>query len=75
MRLIGVISVVSVHALLLGIALAINALDSDSDEIKKDLADIVHNGIYLAGGGALLRGLDKRLTDKIKNYTCNLKIV
>ena len=23
------------------------------------------NGIYLAGGGALLRGLDKRLTDKI----------
>lgn len=29
-------------------------------------ADIVSNGIYLAGGGALLRGLDKRLTDKIK---------
>ena len=28
-------------------------------------ADIVHNGIWLAGGGALLRGLDKRLTDKI----------
>ena len=28
-------------------------------------ADIVHNGIYLSGGGALLRGLDKRLTDKI----------
>ena len=28
-------------------------------------ADIVSNGIYLAGGGALLRGLDKRLTDKI----------
>ena len=28
-------------------------------------ADIVLNGIYLAGGGALLRGLDKRLTDKI----------
>ena len=26
-------------------------------------ADIVRNGIYLAGGGALLRGLDKRLTD------------
>lgn len=26
---------------------------------------IVKNGIYLAGGGALLRGLDKRLTDKI----------
>ncbi len=29
-------------------------------------ADIVHNGIYLTGGGALLRGLDKRLTDKMK---------
>ena len=28
-------------------------------------ADIVNHGIYLAGGGALLRGLDKRLTDKI----------
>lgn len=28
-------------------------------------ADIVKNGIYLAGGGALLRGLDRRLTDKI----------
>ena len=28
-------------------------------------ADIVNRGIYLAGGGALLKGLDKRLTDKI----------
>ncbi len=28
-------------------------------------ADIVSRGIHLAGGGALLRGLDKRLTDKI----------
>ncbi|MDP4209535.1 MAG: rod shape-determining protein [Bacteroidota bacterium] len=28
-------------------------------------ADIVTKGVYLAGGGALLRGLDKRLTDKI----------
>ena len=28
-------------------------------------ADIVKNGIWLAGGGALLRGLDKRLRDKI----------
>ena len=25
----------------------------------------MRNGIYLSGGGALLRGLDKRLTDKI----------
>ena len=29
-------------------------------------ADIVKNGIYLAGGGALLRGLAKRFTDKIR---------
>lgn len=29
-------------------------------------ADIVKKGIYLAGGGALLRGLDRRLADKIK---------
>ena len=28
-------------------------------------ADIVKNGIYLSGGGALLRGLDRRLTDKM----------
>jgi rod shape-determining protein MreB len=28
-------------------------------------ADIVNKGIYLAGGGALLRGLSKRFTDKI----------
>ncbi|MBE0652803.1 MAG: rod shape-determining protein [Bacteroidales bacterium] len=28
-------------------------------------ADIVQSGIYLAGGGALLRGLDKRFTNKI----------
>jgi len=29
-------------------------------------ADIVQKGIFLTGGGALLRGLDKRLTDKIQ---------
>jgi len=28
-------------------------------------ADIVTKGVFLTGGGALLRGLDKRLTDKI----------
>jgi len=28
-------------------------------------SDIVENGIYLSGGGALLRGLAKRLSDKI----------
>ena len=40
----------------------INALENTPPELY---ADIVHNGIYLTGGGALLRGLDKRLTDKI----------
>ena len=41
----------------------ISALEATPPELY---ADIVHNGIYLAGGGALLRGLDKRLSDKIK---------
>jgi len=27
-------------------------------------ADIYHTGLYLAGGGALLRGLDKRISQK-----------
>ena len=40
----------------------LNALEKTPPEIY---ADIVKNGIYLTGGGALLRGLDKRLTDKI----------
>ena len=40
----------------------LSALENTPPELY---ADIVVNGIYLAGGGALLRGLDKRLTDKI----------
>ncbi len=28
-------------------------------------SDIVENGIFLSGGGALLRGIDKRFTDKV----------
>lgn len=40
----------------------LSALDTTPPELY---ADIVRNGIYLTGGGALLRGLDKRLTDKI----------
>ena len=40
----------------------LSALEQTPPELY---ADIVRNGIYLAGGGALLRGLDKRLTDKI----------
>ncbi len=40
----------------------LSALEQTPPELY---ADIVRNGIYLTGGGALLRGLDKRLTDKI----------
>ncbi len=43
-------------------AAVLNALEQTPPELY---ADIVKNGIYLTGGGALLRGLDKRLTDKI----------
>lgn len=40
----------------------LSALEQTPPELY---SDIVNNGIYLTGGGALLRGLDKRLTDKI----------
>ena len=40
----------------------LSALEQTPPELY---ADIVRNGIWLAGGGAMLRGLDKRLTDKI----------
>ena len=43
-------------------AAVLSALEQTPPELY---ADIVRNGVYLAGGGALLRGLDKRLTDKI----------
>ncbi len=43
-------------------AAVLSALEQTPPELY---ADIVTNGIYLAGGGAMLRGLDKRLTDKI----------
>ena len=43
-------------------AAVLSALEQTPPELY---ADIVKNGIYLTGGGALLRGLDKRLTDKI----------
>lgn len=39
-----------------------NALESTPPELYQD---IVHNGVYLTGGGALLRGIDKRLTQKV----------
>ncbi|GAP71874.1 rod shape-determining protein [Bacteroidia bacterium] len=40
----------------------LSALENTPPELY---ADIVRNGIYLAGGGALLKGLDKRLQEKI----------
>lgn len=40
----------------------LSALENTPPELY---ADIVRNGIYLTGGGALLKGLDKRLADKI----------
>ncbi|MCC8038889.1 MAG: rod shape-determining protein [Bacteroidales bacterium] len=43
-------------------AAVLSALEDTPPELY---ADIVRNGIWLAGGGALIRGLDKRLTDKI----------
>lgn len=39
-----------------------NTLENTPPELY---ADIVRNGIYLTGGGALMRGLEKRLTEKI----------
>ena len=41
----------------------LQALEATPPELY---ADIVNNGIWLTGGGALLRGLDKRLSDKIQ---------
>ena len=43
-------------------AAILGALEQTPPELY---ADIVTKGIWLAGGGALLRGLDKRLTSKI----------
>ncbi len=40
----------------------LSALEQTPPELY---ADIVRNGIYLTGGGANLRGLDKRLSEKI----------
>jgi len=40
----------------------LSALEQTPPELY---ADIVKNGIYLTGGGALLRGLSKRFSDKI----------
>jgi rod shape-determining protein MreB len=41
----------------------LQALENTPAELS---ADIFRTGIYLAGGGSLLRGLDKRLHNKVK---------
>ena len=43
-------------------AAMLNVLEQTPPELY---ADIVNKGIYLTGGGALLRGLDRRLSDKL----------
>ncbi|EQD97489.1 hypothetical protein L931_07795, partial [Helicobacter pylori PZ5024] len=44
-----------------------SALRSVLEEVKPDLAkDIVQNGVVLTGGGALIKGLDKYLSDMVK---------
>lgn len=43
-------------------AAVIHVLEQTPPELY---ADIVENGIFLSGGGALLRGLDKRLSEKV----------
>ncbi len=54
------------HCLEKTIAKIETAVLSALEETPPELyADIVKNGIWLTGGGALLRGLSKRLTDKI----------
>ena len=50
------------------IAIVLRALEKVPPELS---ADIHSNGIYLTGGGALIRGLDKLLEEKtsLKVYT------
>jgi len=44
-------------------AAILGALENTPPELS---ADILKNGIYLTGGGSLLRGLDKRISEKTK---------
>ena len=44
-------------------AAVINALETTPPELS---ADIYKTGVYMAGGGSLLRGLDKRISKKTK---------
>jgi rod shape-determining protein MreB len=44
-------------------AAILGAIENTPPELS---ADILKNGIYLTGGGSLLRGLDKRISEKTK---------
>ncbi len=45
----------------------INAINRLLEESQPDLVrDVVDNGIYLAGGGALIKGMDKRIENELK---------
>jgi len=55
------------HALDKSIAKVEEAILKALETTPPELAsDIHHNGLYLTGGGALLRGLDKRIGQKTK---------
>ena len=58
--LMGSVAVAMVRSVKLDAAL-MKVLETMPPELY---ADIVKNGIYLAGGGALIKGLDKRLNAK-----------
>ena len=54
------------HCLDKSIARLEAAIQSTLEQTPPELySDIVENGIFLSGGGSLLRGLDKRLSDKM----------
>ena len=52
------------EALMHSLRIVVNSIKNIIEEIPPELiADIMHKGIVLAGGGALLRGLDKLVHD------------
>ena len=54
------------HCLDKSIARLETAIQQTLEQTPPELySDIVENGIFLSGGGALLRGLDKRLSEKV----------
>ena len=54
------------HCLDKSIARLETAIQQTLEQTPPELySDIVENGIFLSGGGALLRGLDKRLAEKV----------